>query len=239
MIKKRLVVFVLIIALIGVLGIRSVGASTSNSVPDHPDVVTTNIIILDTENPALTQNLKTGVFGVVTELGSDFYTNYVGIAVDSRGNSIIKTDLMIFTTKDVSSLKISQGVLIKVDHNKVELWFAHNEKIVAVPWQGVSMWSPATKRFDTQELVFGKILSVKKTGAWESEKNYCSHPVVVKKWYYIDIDVATEANLHSVTMKIEVKVPDSELKEVLNSEGSYLWLSPHRPLNIYILQQSH
>ena|GEM_PF-3311806 len=236
--RKRLIIFVLILALLGVLGVgvRSIEASASNSVPNHPDVVTTNIIILDTENSALMQNLKTGVFGVVTELGSNFYTNYVGIAVDSRGNSIIKTDLMIFTTKDVSSLKISQGVLIKVDHNKVELWFAHN-KVVAVPWQEVSMWAPATKRFDTQELVFGKILSVKKTGAWESEKNYCSHPVVVKKWYYIDIDVATE-NEKDVSMKIEVKVPDSELKEVLNSEGSYLWLSPH-PSLVYILQQSY
>ena len=221
-IRKLVVVFLVIVLMIGLaFGLGSVKAKEP-----APDLVTNEIVYL---NPVNIQKLQSGAFGIVTWAGS----NYVGIAINTK-DRVINTDIVVFSNnKDLSQIPITQGVFVKLVGKEVHLYFAHSD-IIEVPWGELSTWYPAGKRLD-QELIVGKIITVQKTGARKSETDYCSNPPIKKVWYFVKISVATE-NEKDITMKMEVKVPESELDDVLASQGSYLWMN-YWNLHVYILGQ--
>ncbi len=220
--KKILAIF-LVMAMVWSFAFAAVGTgmATANDIP-VPDIVSNKVIVL---NPKV--DLAKVNYGIITRIGP----NYIGIAIDNRSNLVLKTDLIIFAP-NIPKLEITQGVVVDVEKGKADIYFAHS-KILALPWTEISAWDPAMNRIETQDLVYGKVLKIKKTGALESETDHCCQPAIKKTWYYVDLSIATENN--TKTMIVEVKVPENEMKAI--TKGSGIWLSL-RYQKLYILAQN-
>ena len=225
--KKLIALFVVVVLMSGLF----LGLNNAKAKEPVPDLITSpsSIIVMD---PNVDGQLETGIFGIITRITP----NYIAVAVDDKGNSVIQNDIFIFANFSGFRLQITQGVFMKLIKEKAYLYFAH-AKIITVPKGELSTWSPAITRINDQELISGKIIDVEKTGGLGSEDDYCCHPVVKKTWYYVKIDIATEDE-QTVTMKMGVEVPEEELDVILSSKGSYLWLS-QRYQKVYILVQEH
>ena len=230
---------ILLVGLLLVIALNPISVAAKEPIPD----LVTHQIVFSHYNNQIAQEIQSGVFGIVTNKGLSNFgrKSFLSISLFNDNGSLF-TDITVFSENkslDLSQVQISQGVFVK-ELNGLVMVYISNSDIASFSWIQMSVrGKTAIDRIDKQDLVYGRILNISlEKGISETEVDYCCNPPIKKTWYYAKVSISTEKN-NKANIVIQIKIPDSELQNILyyssSSLSNHVWISLKH--YIYILEQ--